>query len=849
MAERTENTRINMYINNAQAASALDGMNKEYAKLRAEQKKLQVGTEEWMKKQKELDGVTKKITEFRKQVDISSMSMKQLREHSNQLKKMRDNLVPGTAEFKKLDKEITAVSNTMKGATGGTNMLGGAFNSLGQIIKANPLLALASIILGLIQALKQNDAVMKVMERTMGAIGAVTGVLTDKIVKLGEWLVKAFENPKQAMQDLYEFVKTNLINRFKAFGVILEGIVNLDFKKIGNGVIQLNTGFENVIDNAQKLGTELLDVAKKQDEITKAMQRLRDEERRIQVLNAQRVGQIDVLMAKSMDLNLSIEERQKALKEANDLEIAMTEDTLRLAKEKMDLIKAENLLSTSNETARQREADAEAEYFKIKAASELKLQQIKNKGSKLEKKENKELEAQEKEKQRLIEKRIALEEEFNNTLAKLRDDQRRRLLSANERELDDVNNKYIKAFAIAKETGQDITELEQLYAAEILQVKEKQAEKERELKQQNFAQVEQELLTEHQREIFLIEEKYRKLMELEGISQEQRIDLEKKKNEAIAALNDTQRLKEEEEWAKSLQNYMTQLQSFYNMGMSVITSFADLRAQQENQDLAAYKNSNDQKKAALEKRLKSGQLSEENYRKQIEQLDRQQNKKEREIRREQFERERRIKTLEILMNTATAITKAIAMFGPPPSPAGIAGIAAAGITGGLQLATVASAQPQFGDGGIFREGVSHAHPSGGMPVLDPRTGKVLAKVEQGEGFVNKDSTAANEALINLMNANRGRTITPDMLGSAQPSVNIGRASQNLLLEKGGILDKGAASSTIAAAQPAAMPMADQSVINLLTQIRDKKAPAVIYLQELKKELNNMEELELSNQIE
>jgi TP901 family phage tail tape measure protein len=466
-------------------------------------------------------------------------------------------------------------------------------------------------------------------------------------------------------------------------------------------------------------------------------------------------------------------------------------------------------------------------------------------------------------------------ESFYNSLNSLRDEQWERSLDDQARELVQADKKFEAARANAQKvleieglSQKERTALEKQLAAELQQINElhqieigiinkkhidKRAEEELKIYNESRKKIEDAVkyhgLTKQEIEIKQVEETHRLLMDLKVATIEEEKILEEQKAAAIAAINEKYRQTEKEAWANALQLQMNKTNEFYNSGMSVITSFADLRAQQENQDLAAYKNSNDQKKAALEKRLKSGQLSEENYRKQIEQLDRQQDKKEREIRRDQFERERRIKTLEILMNTATAITKAIAMFGPPPSPAGIAGIAAAGITGGLQLATVASAQPQFGDGGIFREGVSHAHPSGGMPVLDPRTGKVLAKVEQGEGFVNKDSTAANEALINLMNANRGRTITPDMLGSVQPSVNIGRASQNLLLEKGGILDKGAASSTIAAAQPAAMPMADQSVINLLTQIRDKKAPAVIYLQELKKELNNMEELELSNQIE
>lgn len=69
---------------------------------------------------------------------------------------------------------------------------------------------------------------------------------------------------------------------------------------------------------------------------------------------------------------------------------------------------------------------------------------------------------------------------------------------------------------------------------------------------------------------------------------------------------------------------------------------------------------------------------------------------EEKIRKQQFIRDKAIKIGQIAIDTASAIVKAIAQFGPPPSPAGIAGIASAGIIGATQALAVANQQFKSG---------------------------------------------------------------------------------------------------------------------------------------------------------
>jgi hypothetical protein len=70
--------------------------------------------------------------------------------------------------------------------------------------------------------------------------------------------------------------------------------------------------------------------------------------------------------------------------------------------------------------------------------------------------------------------------------------------------------------------------------------------------------------------------------------------------------------------------------------------------------------------------------------------------KEDKINRAKFNRDKAIKLAEVGINTASAIVKGIAEFGPPPSPAGIAAIASAGIIGVTQALAITNQKYQGG---------------------------------------------------------------------------------------------------------------------------------------------------------
>ena len=136
----------------------------------------------------------------------------------------------------------------------------------------------------------------------------------------------------------------------------------------------------------------------------------------------------------------------------------------------------------------------------------------------------------------------------------------------------------------------------------------------------------------------------------------------------------------------------------------------------------------------LRNRLDKGIISEEQFKQQKEKIDQEANQKQLAAEKEDFNKRKRIDLLQVIINTALAVTKAIAQFGPPPSPPGIIAIASAVALGAIQAGVIAS--KKFKKGG---ELVGPSHEQGGI-----KAGSV--EFEGGEGVVNKQSMRSSDRM-------------------------------------------------------------------------------------------------------
>lgn len=245
------------------------------------------------------------------------------------------------------------------------------------------VVALGSLIAFLSTTQAGIDAVTEVTRPLKAIFDSLLGLFQN----VGQSLFDAFTNPKQALTSLYEFVKQNLINRFTAFGKILDGIVNLDFKKLSDGVLQAGTGVENLTDKvkgaAQSTGKFLTDAAKKGAEIDKLQKEIEKGQLAFNKQAIQTNARIKELNLISKDTSKNINERRAASEEIIRLSKEQGVQESALIQKKIKQLEIEQSLNdTSREgnqemidlesqlqASRERGTDAQREQIKVIAAA------------------------------------------------------------------------------------------------------------------------------------------------------------------------------------------------------------------------------------------------------------------------------------------------------------------------------------------------------------------------------------------------------------------------------------------------------------------------------------------------
>lgn len=203
------------------------------------------------------------------------------------------------------------------------------------------VVALGSLITFLATSKEGIDAVTAVTRPLQAIFSSLIGVVQN----VGSSLLNAFKNPKKALSDLADFVKQNLINRFTAFGTILKGIIELDFKKVTNGVLQAGTGVVNLTDKISKAagatGKFLEESAKKGAEIDKLQKQIEKNEIAYQRAQIKTQDLIDQQLLISKDTSKSFAERAKASNEIIRLTGQLSKQEEGIIQSKIKVLKLE----------------------------------------------------------------------------------------------------------------------------------------------------------------------------------------------------------------------------------------------------------------------------------------------------------------------------------------------------------------------------------------------------------------------------------------------------------------------------------------------------------------------------
>jgi len=311
-------------------------------------------------------------------VDDLNKSIKKTGETSQETKNTLDTITGGAAS--KFTKLIGTVGGVIK-----------SFKTLRVAIIASGVGALALAVLAVGKAFTSSEEGQNKFAKLMGMIGVVTGNFMDLVADVGELIISAFEDPKQAIKDFANLIKENLANRFngllelvpqlgKAIGLLFKG----EFKEAGkvatNAAAKVTLGVENIVDKTQEainktkeLTQSFIEQTKKEvalaGQVADARAKADKIERKLVVRRAELENKIAQLRLKSREEDkFSAAERKKALLDAQVLEDELLVKEKEVLKLRSEAIQLENTFSRSTKENLNAEAEAKAALLRQEAA-------------------------------------------------------------------------------------------------------------------------------------------------------------------------------------------------------------------------------------------------------------------------------------------------------------------------------------------------------------------------------------------------------------------------------------------------------------------------------------------------
>ena len=392
-----------------------------------------------------------------------------------------------------LDKRTGGAVSAFKSLQGGIGSAVKAFGTLKGAIIATGLGALLVAVTSLVSYFSKTERGGDALAVVLGALGAVVGKLTDVLVKLGEKLFEAFQNPQQALKDFGKLLKENITNRIegllellpalgKAISLALKGEFSAAAKTAADAAGKVVLGVEDItdkvgaaVDATVEFGKTLVKAGKEGARVAALLNAVEDAERALIVQRAKANKQIAEARFIADDLTKSTEERIAAVEKAGALEeeVAAKEvanQTLRLA-----ALSAQSKISEVNEEQLVAVAEAEARVLELEQASIARKRRL---GT-----EVKGLRAEEKaaadEKIKILEEAKAAEDKIAEEARLKREALEAKaidlLRSEQEREIEAVRKKYEEILSLATLSVEDRIALEKKQADEIVAITEKTA--------------------------------------------------------------------------------------------------------------------------------------------------------------------------------------------------------------------------------------------------------------------------------------------------------------------------------------------------------------------------------------
>ena len=285
---------------------------------------------------------------------------------------------------------VTAFKSFTSGVKSGITSL----TTFKGVLAATGIGALVVAVGSLVAYFTKTERGAEALRVIMATLSGVIGAFTDKAVALGESIYEAFNNPKQALEDLgdsftYYFTEfiPNAVQKVidglgllgKAIGLLFEGefsaaadVAAEGFTKVADGITDINpltAILKEVAEEVVEIGKQAIISGNAAGNLEKRLNALKKAERDLAVETANRRAEIKELNKEAEDTNKTYEERAAAAQKASDIESNLLAKRVQLAKENVAIIREQNALSESSEEDIQKLADAEIALANIRAES------------------------------------------------------------------------------------------------------------------------------------------------------------------------------------------------------------------------------------------------------------------------------------------------------------------------------------------------------------------------------------------------------------------------------------------------------------------------------------------------
>ena len=332
---------------------------------------------------------TADTTEATKNVENLGDATKDLSKDVDKVSDSSDNL--GAS----VDQMTGGALSNFKKFTGGLKTIALGFKGIGGAIAASGIGLIVVTIAAVTAAFKSTEAGQNKFSKLMGMIGAVTGVVIDRVAEFGSLVIDVFTKPKQVLKDFRDAIKEYVTDQIALvtdglglLGSAIKKAFSGDFsgalEDAGAGMKKLLVETSPVYQAVNALASATKGLVKEMTEEAKIAGIIADQRAKSDKLDRQIIVDRAIanrerakLLEQAIDKEkFSAKERIEFLKEAGRIEDEITQKEIEAAALRLQAKQAENALGGSTKEDLEEEANLKANLINLETAKLTKAKEV-----------------------------------------------------------------------------------------------------------------------------------------------------------------------------------------------------------------------------------------------------------------------------------------------------------------------------------------------------------------------------------------------------------------------------------------------------------------------------------------